>query len=101
MYRLNPGKYGYENPSKKTSLIAPSPAKTAPPTSVTRLAAIANQSFPITILATQNTRKAARNAAIAPAIVNAQGVPIPRTRAGIAIVYGAANCIEKRDSGCG
>jgi hypothetical protein len=30
-----------------------------------------------------------------------QGAGMPNRRAGIAAVSGAANCIEKRDSGCG
>ena len=44
---------------------------------------------------------AVRNAANAPEMVIAHGAPIPSSLAGNAIVYGAMNCIEKRDSGWG
>ena len=43
----------------------------------------------------QNIASAVRNAVTAPEIVIAHGDPMPSIRAGNAIVYGPANCIEK------
>src|SRR5688500_10668367 len=101
MYRLKPGKYGYENPSKNISSAAPSPAASVPKQKTASDPAIAYQLSPVIRPISQKAAKAARNPAIAPAIVIAHGVPTPTILAGSAIVYGAANCIEKSDSGCG
>src|SRR5262245_24541080 len=101
MYLRKPGKYGYEKPSKNISLIAPSPAARAPPAKTARLPVMANSESPKSEHRSQNIANAVKNAAIAPPIVIIHGADIPRTRAGRARVYGAANCIEKRDSGCG
>ena len=101
MYLRKPGKYGYENPSKKISGDAPSPAASAPPAKTTSEPAIAYQLLPVMRAINQKAASAARKPARAPDKVIAHGVPMPSMRAGIAMEYGAANCIEKSDSGCG
>src|SRR5205085_12271048 len=91
MYRLNPGKYGYENPVPSTSPIAPSPANNAPRASTINASVIAYSESPVTMPISQKIARAVRNAATAPDIVIAHGVEIPRMHAGIATVYGPAN----------
>src|SRR6476620_2727667 len=85
----------------RISPIAPSPAKRAPPASTMIASAIAYMGSRVNDHISQNIASAVRNAATAPEIVIAQVAGIPSTRAGKAIVYGPANCIENKDYGCG